>query len=353
MGKRFTYSLISLIAAFCLLPTAVFADTKPYFKVFGGDVFAGGWIDSNSGDCTTSDANYQAPTYSPLTNQFAGGILAFANSTRHGASTNFGAFAQGLIEGNNASQYGFYAGASGTSALSFSNTNNVSADYWGGYWAGATPQVHCIPDYYDTKQSSPADLGTAANVDLASLASGQYKVVPAGASINISSSATSIARGKTVTLFVNGNAYIKSNITYQSGYTYSDVPKLAIIAKGEIYIDPSVTQVDGLYIAQPSSGATGGDIWTCHDASNSSPDGSYLRANCATKLTINGAIIAKQVYLMRVKGDLASAGANEVASSANIAEVINYIPAMVVGGPFFSSGSGSDIDSLISLPPVF
>jgi hypothetical protein len=57
------------------------------------------------------------------------------------------------------------------------------------------------------------------------------------------------------------------------------------------------------------------------------------------------------VNFVRVNGDINS-------SPPVIAEVINYTPDMVVGGPFFTptpaGGSTSlKVQSLISLPPVF
>ena len=69
-----------------------YADTKPYFKVFGGDVFAGGWFNSAATSCNPADTtSYQAPTFNPNQNLNEGGILAFANG-RTGASSDFGAY---------------------------------------------------------------------------------------------------------------------------------------------------------------------------------------------------------------------------------------------------------------------
>lgn len=361
--KKLVGWLVVAVTMIGVLPMGALADTKPYFKVFGGDVFAGGWFNSGATSCSVSDSNYQAPTYAPLTDQYKGGILAFATSARLGASTDFGAIAMGLIEGDSGKQYGFYTGGSGTSTLSFANSNDaIGSNYWGGYWAGATQQTHCLPDYYATKQSSPTNLGTAANLNLSSLSSSQYIVTPTGASVSLTAG-SGIAKNADITLFVNGNAYISGNIVYAAGYTADEVPKLAIVARGEIYIDPLVTQMDGLYIAQPGS-SSGGGVWTCHDGTNTIPDGYWVRSNCGSgggggsctnKLTINGAVIAKQVMFLRTNGDLAGAPANETNSSCNISEIINYIPAMVIGGAFFNPPNSPtpNIDSLISLPPVF
>lgn len=355
--------LLAIFTYFIASSSMVLADTRPYFKVFGSDVFAGGWFNSAATSCTTSDSNYQAPTFNPLANQYKGGILAFA-TTRHGASSDFGAFAMGLIQGDPVNSYGFYTGqTSGVSGLSFANANTgVSSNYWGGYLAGATPQIHCMPDYFGTKQNksptpSPTPGGTSFNVG--TLPSGFQYLAPAGQTSDIVAGAdATIAAGTNVTVFIDGNAYISHNIRYAGSYTTDNVPKLAVVVKGNILVSPGVTQIDGLYIAQPSASAVGttGSFWTCHDSTNTTPDGYWVYANCGSKLTMSGAIIAKQINLMRINGDLSAAPDNETTGSPNIAESINYVPAMVIGGPFFTQTSNNlspKINSLISLPPIF
>src|SRR5439155_12040445 len=111
--------------------------------------------------------NYQAPTFSnppggAPQNPAKGGILSWGLVSpgigRWGSSADFGAFGLGLIEGNNTDRKGFYSAQSINSYnyLSFANANNISSNYWGGYFGGDVPQLHCIPDYYGTKQNSPS-----------------------------------------------------------------------------------------------------------------------------------------------------------------------------------------------------
>lgn len=357
---RSVFVFIAALTSLFSLSMTAYADTKPYVKVFGGDIFAGGWFNGATA-CSSADASYQAPTFNPNQNFKKGAILAFANG-RHGSSSDFGAFAMGLIEGDPVNAYGFYTGqTAATNTLSFSNTNSgVSTNYWGGYLAGATQQIHCIPDYFGTKQNTsppptPTPGGTSFNVG--TLGSGQF-LAPSGQVSDISAGATAtIAEGSSLTVFIDGNAYISHNIVYAGAYTADKVPKLAVVVKGNVFVAPGVTQIDGLYIAQPSADGSGGSFWTCHDSSVGIPDGFgwWVQSNCGAKLTINGAVIAKQVNLLRLNGDLASAPNNETTSSSNIAESINYVPAMVIGGPFFNNTTNQNpkINSLISLPPVF
>ena len=379
-----------ILAVSLLLPVgiAAAANHKPYFKVYGADVFTGGWFKSAGTCANDKNSSYQAPLYSIAASKFSGqtaysgGIYGFAKAagSRTGASSELGAFSLGLIEGQASTDYGFYSGTAGTNSLNFSNTNDTNdkaSTYWGGFWEGTVRQSHCIPDYYGTKQNSPADLG---GKTVGQLSTGQYKDT-SGSMVTLvkKNAAETIAAGTKLTIFVNGDVFIGNNISYAGGYSESNVTKFALVARGNIYIGPNVSRLDGFYIAQPGSGGGGGGgddqqqgqqqggqqgdtslsgfIWTCHDSNTTTPDGGWIKDNCSQKLTINGALSAKQVNLVRTPGDLAGAPANEGSGSGNIAEVVNYTPEMVVGGPFFNPPASAEatykVQSIISLPPVF
>ena len=223
---------------------------------------------------------------------------------------------------------------------------------------GDTHQAsHCLPDYFGTKQNSLQ----AYNGDVSTYSglSGQY-IFNNGGVTTMNSVPVSISPGQKLTFFVNGNVYIGGNITYAAGYSADNVPKFALVVRGNIFIDPAVSRLDGLYITQPdtTSAATisnSGIIWTCHANAADPPTAAYVNSACHNKLTFNGAVIAKQVNLLRVNGDVASAPAGESSGSGNIAEVFNFTPEMVIGGGFFNSPVSNKykIESLISLPPVF
>lgn len=337
-------------------------ELHPYLKVTGGDVFAGGWINNGNSDCSTStSSNYQAPTIAgaSVTNPKKGGILAYAVG-RTGASSDFGAFAMGLIEGDSTKNYGFYTGqTTSTSGLSFANNNlGFGTTYWGGYFAGASQQTHCIPDYFGTKQvTATITTVSCTNLNVASLpADGQYKTTPSGTACDITAgvnAAIGSGNARRVTLFVYGDAYISHSITYQGGYTTDQTPKFTLVAQGNIFVDKGVSNLAGLYIAQPNltidaTGTNSGSFWTCHTAAPDIPTGHWIYQNCGTRLTIDGAVIAKQLDFVRIPGDVLD-------NNANPAEVINYTPEMVMGGPFFNPPATTTpkINSLISLPPVF
>src|SRR5436305_6352470 len=92
------------------------APCKPYFKTFGGDVFAGEWFAQN-GQCDTAiSSNYQ-DTQTPLSGDLLGGILAYTmmsgNSPIGGASSQYGAQSLANIEGDGAANKGFYSSGVG------------------------------------------------------------------------------------------------------------------------------------------------------------------------------------------------------------------------------------------------
>lgn len=357
MAKNITALILGLV--FLALGSGLaYADSRPYFRAYGADIASGGWFNSGASSCSPSASTFQAPTYSPPSNLYKGGVLAYAKNDSSGAGSQYGALALGMIQGPTGSgsePYGFTSGSSGYNRLSFANFSSLNAtDYWGGFLEGSnTHQAsHCLPDYYGTHQPSATVTGS---VNL-SAANGNYYV---NSSVTLSGKVQVRANpGTNLAYFVKGNVYIDNDITYEGSYTANNVPKFALVVRGNIYIAPSVSRLDGLYIAQPdtTSAATisnSGVVWTCHDGTTNIPLYTYVRDNCKTKLTINGSLIAKQVAFLRINGDSAGAGGNEPASSANIAEVINFTPEMVIGGGFFNGGSKYKVESLISLPPVF
>jgi hypothetical protein len=350
---------------------------KPYFKAFGSDVFAGGWF-IDTGTCDTSSSSSYQDAQTPLSGGLAGGILAYTSppgsASVGGASSQYGGFALGGIEGDPATFRGFYsngansATVSGPSTLTFANDNNLP---WGGNFQGDIRQSHCIPDYFSKKPLSGV---TTIDTDglQNNMLSGIYGASPPSGTIfrldgseGGANTTITIELDRDITIYVDGPVYIRNNIVYRSGFTESNVPKLTLVAKGSIYIDYRVTQLDGLYIAQPRNTSTPvtddtGIIWTCHGNNTDALTSSWLLSNCGSRLVFNNAaLIAKQIHFTRIPGHVAFACKQEdVLSNAlacsNIAEIINYSPAMVIGGEFFNPSNTAplDIESLVSLPPT-
>jgi hypothetical protein len=355
---------------------------KPYFKVFGNDVFAGGWFVDSNGFCSTAKPYYQDDN-TVLPNQNYGGIMAFTrfdtgtSKLIGGSSSQYGAFSLGKVDGS-AVNYGIYSngansgGVNSPSSLTFDNTDNSP---WGGKFQGTIQQSHCISDYRSKKPSDTRPLVPAGQPgdSLASLASagtsGSFyaRTFTPGDVLDLNSTATvNISTTTKITVFIDGPVYIGQNITYSGTPNTNQVPKFALIVRGSIYIDPNVTALDGLYIAQPDPGNPDqvnndtGVIWTCH-GNTTTINLAYIAGSCGNnKLTVaNGAFIAKQINLTRIKGDVANAGLAEdqwstANSSGNISELFNYSPLMVIGGGFFTPTERPpfNIESLVSMPPT-
>ncbi len=346
--KHLTAALCAVFVLSLGFAPLAYADTKPYFKARGADVAAGGWFYSGA-NCNT--ALFQDNFYNNSADNRYGGILTFINTGSNvGSSDQFAAFSLGLIQGgNNGNKYGFYSQqpqATYTNHGNLSFANSVSSPptgFWGGLFQGSShPQtVHCIPDYYSKK------IGTPLSFPGFSAASAQY--YNTGSPYTLAGG--TVPAGKSITLFVKGSVYISGNITYAS-HTADNVPKFALVVLGSIYVNPAVSQLDGLYIAQPDPANANqvvndtGVFWTCHSSDpNQVVKFDYVASTCNSSLTVNGAVIAKQVNLLRSNGDI---------GNATVAETFNYTPEMIIGGPFFNPPGGTaKIESLISLPPIF
>jgi hypothetical protein len=399
--KRLPVLMIS--AAVLMVSTgAALADTvtQPYLKSYGGDVMTGAWFSNGTNCSTDSTSNYQDPDFANggfAADTRAGGILTYsktAGTSSGGDSSQYAAFSIGEVDGRRAGD-GFYsagaqaaAGSTSVEALTIANTNGALP--FGGKAEGSVSQSNCIVDYYSKKPASTAAVGDLNSV--IARGSGDYATTAAaGSSFSLTGGSVgqtyTIPAGKRVTIYVNGNVYISGNIAYDSAATVDNPPKFALIVKGSIYIDPGVTRLDGMYVAQPAGttaaavAADDGIIWTCHPTSPASAPGTVdptSLASCTLPLAVNGALIAKQVNLVRVGGG-GGAGTSDVSTTSSTAEdnlgtvgtcntspytnchlseVVNYSPAMIMGGSFFGSSTtsttgGLPIDSVISLPPVF
>src|SRR5581483_4262180 len=361
-------NLLTVLGTILLVANeALAAAPLPIFQVKGGDVASGGRfnyrVNGYSNSCQGS--YYQAPDYSANPVPYKrGGILAWA-ANRTGSHSDYAALSLGLIEKGvgsvtvgavpQAVSYGFYTGndTTKTNSLSFANFFNSGApnNFDGGIFEGlnsrASDDRHCIPDYYDNYVGGATNLNGATTINLgtcnSSCSASEYQdVVASGTTVTMNNggAAYSVAPGTNRTFYVTGNLYINKNITYQGGYTDANIPRLAVVVIGNIFVDPSVTQLDGIYIAQPdmttSTTATStGELWTCHDSSNNVNLSSllhYMFLNCRANpaITFNGSVVAAQVQLTRISGDV----------TGTPAETFNYPPEAAIGGSFTGPGSG-------------
>lgn len=342
-------------------------ETRPFLRVTNGDISTGGGFaypqavvgGGLASQCpvTTNAARYISPlTGAAPGNAYRGGIKTFSDiAGGKGSSVDFAAYALGIIHGASDGAGGAYGFISSTARptngnLYFANTTRSDASrILGGELGGINGTAHCATDYFNTTRSNAAinhgDPG-AAVVD-PNLPTGQHYYK--GNNIKIGGS--TISAGKSVTIYVDGNVEVTGPIKYgnwsfdMTNHT-NNAPYLVIIASGNINIDNNVNQIDGVYVAQPKSDASGGIFATCAIAGV--PATKAQEPSCNSLLTINGAVIAQHVYALRSK---------DTVRNNNPAEIFNFNPSTVLGIPNFVPKTGAEpdspVNSLSNLPPVF
>jgi hypothetical protein len=326
----------------------------PYLNVTGGDAIAGARFSTDVGTpCGASDTNAGIATWNK------GATLGFK-----GAGSQYGAITFSYIQdfitnkGN--------PGVGNGDSLSFANedvppaspdSDNPASGRYGGFFK----QGPCI-DYWGQKPTTGLqNLGAAVNVNNASLnnLNGEYTYTG-----NLTIGPSNIGNGKRATIYVDGDVNIRGDIKYGAGNpswgTTSDIPMLQLIVKGVIYIDDSVSQLDGTYVAVPDAGydkapsgtntyanPIKGTISTCSNGfSVRSPavDPAGLPAMisaCNNQLVVNGTFAADQIFFLRTFGTM----------NGQPAEQFNFSPEVWLA----PSGTGT-IDptykSIVGLPPV-
>lgn len=281
----------------------------PLVTFNGGDVSAGNGVGAG---CTPLAADIKAY------NQNA--APAFA-----GSGVELAAFATGTITGFRTN----FSTANAPVGLSFANignalNNNGTNDFGGNF---GNPQ--CIIDYY-AKATDPASGLTL-----------QTGTITIGGA-----SATTPAKN---VILVNGDVIINNDIYLNSSSvaTRANLPYLWVITNGNIYVQPGVHHIEGIFIAQ------NGFIDTCADGTAAWPatqlyDKCGGGTNPADKLTINGAFITKKVKLNRAHGRL---------KDNTSGEVFNFGPLYYMNSPDFlntpiSNPNAGKFDTYTILPPV-
>jgi len=318
-----------------LNPPATFgvAD-QPYFDVTGGDVAAGSGMSAGGVDCAVV-ADTKAGIVS--WNRRAAGAYG-------GAGTKYAALALNHLQDFATGQGSGFA----PSGLAFANTVDGQINTGNGLFGGMFDSLPCVKDYYGTKPASAKDISLL--TDTVGLVGSFYSSGPTNIVGN-----SNIKAANRLTIYIDGDAYISGDIKFSGAYAkVADIPSVKIIVRGNIYIAPGVTQLDGMYIAQPTTATSGdGNIYTCATNVGSPalhpyqavPLNGGLYSACKTQLTVNGAFIANQVWLLRTAGSI----------SGLSAETFNFTPEVWLTAPYDSSVSGSSsgkYDAITSLPPV-
>jgi len=309
---------------------------QTYMRVYGNDVFAGGGFGT-----ICSSINQSASIRGFATSETIGG-----NTNWKGASSQFGASALGGINGFFTASMRGPTGADNLPRppldLTFGNTLNGTSKVTDANQGGNSGISTCLPDYYAE-----------------GIANGGMELLPPQ---TIGTTIVGVNTPLHDAKYVNGDVYINgTGIRFKDadgswGNLVDNIPSFHLIVKGNIYIDPEVEQLDGVYVAQPTPPTTAngpwtkGEIITCANDQKTTPS-----TGCNKKLTINGAFIARQVRFKRTFGNLAAASATETAANSQAAEVFNFSPEVYLSplGPGLNrSVPFTKYDYITSLPPV-
>lgn len=331
--------------------------TRPHFKVYGGDISAGGNFNGYSAATGVTACAAGA----------TGGIRAFARvvagNDKRGSSAEYGVLSLGAIDG------GTFAGPSGFFSA---DVHNRVADYtsfanttptWGGSFGGS----HCIPNYwYETSGGQdPSTNSTNLGGSYLNTFGGMDGRYYYNGDIRIRGDET-IQADQQITIYVEGDVYIENHIYYAQVGDYKDqdrIPYLTVIARGNIYLDNQVNSLAGLYVAQPSrpgGPANKGRFVTCASYSAGGPQvPSDFTSTCDNRVVINGAIVAQRVKLWKLgveTNTLAQLPNNENSSlyggTNRAMEEINFIPDIVLGRPAFITNE-EPIRAIFNAPPIF
>lgn len=322
MTNRFGMPLIS-----CNGPLVV-AD-HPYFVIQGGDIVTGAGMTEVSPDDKAGVVSW---------NQ---GANSYA-----GAGVQYAAFALGYIQAFATGQ-----GSGTPDLLAFANTGigALPAEVFGGKLGSEST----MPDYFAAHPSSPTQTpGT-----ITSVSGTKVLYINGNETIDLSASGGNVPNGSHTTIYVNGNVTIASNIHFSGIYTLAGIPSFNIIAKGNIYIKPTVTELSGNYVAEPDVApvtqvVSEGSIYTCTVApfalapgdSNLTVDVSSFYTTCDQHLDVYGAFVARTVELLRTYGTLYQ-------TPAAPAETFHYTPDL-----WLATGSNATVpdtyNAITELPPV-
>lgn len=285
-------------------------NNRPFVRSYGGDVFGG--------------------------TEGVKGYIRDYQASAAGSGAEFAVIALGAVKGFTSAEFRTTA-PTPANGLTFAKATNSGVDaVLGGSFASLRTQ----PDYWGTKYPVDNDRVdgkaikniTSLDVSTGSLASDkQTHIKPVGGVLTITASGL-YPKSKQAAVYVEGDVVIADNIAYEAWGNTAEIPNLSLIVKGNIYINNTVTQLDGLYVSQKYDENNDGDyadandrpgtIYTCTNGITRYSS-TQLHANCTTQLKVNGAFVANDVRFLRTYGTLRDVGVTVIpaTSGSNLFDV--------------------------------
>jgi len=315
---------------------------RPFFKSINGSVSTTASFKTTSSSCTGGEIaswNNDTGTYPNSRNYGAGtSLVAIANQGISGFASN-----QSQAPNPNGLPYAM----SLANSTSFIGSPDSYVPKLGGYYGKTTClEAPTAPLNATSESSSTADVET-----LAQPGQNSYTYGSQSSPADVVLDGGNIPVGDNLSIFVYGNVYITGDhgvngIVYDgtnAGWTIkqsgnnmtNNIPSFTLVATGNIYVDPNVTELDGIYSAQPDSSGNHGTIYDCGEnnsgvftpvQNNSGTDNLY--EDCYKQLLVVGSFQANKVDLMRTYGSL-----RDEASVSSPASCSDYDPGYSPGPP--------------------
>ena len=360
----------------------------PYIKVYEGDVAVGGRFGTGDGiDACSSGSTIIGTRNDSVAEGRTYGFSKHTGTRSIGASVEYALRAFSSV-------YGYYSASQRTAGgtpsphtgLTLANTGTGhGGDY--GQPPPTTPPTppptdsfanrRCIANYWAviTNQQQTATI-SGGSLDLADPNHPENSRLYHNGDLSITASGQLEINSA---IYVEGDIFINSNIVNNQHNTTPwqqdrrKVGSLYLIAKGNVYINRNVGQIDAIIIAIPpgNNPTNRGIVYTCSQGGTSRT--THLGAtnhhrDCSKQLTVNGAVIARNIVLGRTHGSRNLGSAFEhpdgpavgLPNASNVAEIFYFSPEYYVSLPIASSAESQigqeeyyRSDSIISLPPLF
>lgn len=271
------------------MPACITIAKSPHVQIWGNDVRVGDSIYTSG---STNGPRDEASVYTSS---------AHISGVVYGSWAEYGIFAP--ISGRISSvSGGAISLAPNAKALSFANTTNQP-----GYWSPAKTIPSILSKLADVPVGKTMGSGTInMHEDLnGSLPDGKWYKVVVNGNTRIQGNAYPANMG-TVIIEVKGTARIERDIVKNTGVAYTELGNAAniIIVARNIIVNADVKQVNAWLVAIPSTDSSNdGVISTCDAIATPYYRNLIVSGPCnQNQLTINGAVMAKELQLRRTHG---------------------------------------------------
>ncbi len=360
----------------------------PFVRVKGSDVISGSvfGIGNQATSCSSRRELYPSSGLGKVqsngSRQHIYNATDFTDIIMGSSSAEYAVFALGQIDSGRTGSSSFIANngyyrpystddPSRVRDVSFANNIGGEKNTYGTFYS--TANLPCV-DITEIEKDLPAVANVAGPSAIQTQIQNGNGIIRADTDVSLPS--LNLGNNGQVVLYVNGDVSITGNITggfVSDGNGVLSGAQLTVIARGNISIDPGVTQIDAYLIAHD------GTLNTC---SNTSTPTTGL---CSNKLTVNGGLVGRKIEWRRNFGTLgttdrtlptngshcavgsqpSAAGVNSTEDYAAItdalndcaAEFVNFDPSFYFANPFtLSSGQGSISGKPLNtteLPPVY